>query len=31
MSGECLTAQGVQLRAHAARVIGERVEIRLKG
>jgi Fe-S cluster biogenesis protein NfuA/nitrite reductase/ring-hydroxylating ferredoxin subunit len=30
-SGECLTAPGVQLRPHAVRVIGERVEIRLKG
>ena len=30
-SGECLTAPGVQLRAHAARLSGGRVEIRLKG
>lgn len=28
-SGECLTAPEVQLQAHAVRVIGERVEVRL--
>jgi nitrite reductase/ring-hydroxylating ferredoxin subunit len=28
-SGECLTAPEVQLRVHAARVVGERVQIRL--
>lgn len=28
-SGECLTAPEVQLRAHAVRVVGDRVEVRL--
>jgi nitrite reductase/ring-hydroxylating ferredoxin subunit len=28
-SGECLTAPEVQLRVHAVRVVGERVQIRL--
>lgn len=31
MSGECLTAPGVQLSAHAARLVSGRVEIRLGG
>ncbi len=31
MSGECLTAPEVQLQTHAARVVGERVEVRLRG
>lgn len=29
-SGECLTAPAVQLRPHAVRVVGERVEVRLQ-
>ena len=28
-SGECLTAPEVQLHAHAVRVVGDRVEVRL--
>ena len=28
-TGECLTAPTVQLRAHAVRLVGERVEVRL--
>jgi Fe-S cluster biogenesis protein NfuA/nitrite reductase/ring-hydroxylating ferredoxin subunit len=31
MTGECLTAPSVQLRPHAVRVIGSRVEVRLAG
>ena len=31
MTGECLTAPTVQLRPHAVRVIGARVEVRLAG
>ncbi len=30
-SGECLTAPEVQLRMHAVRVVGDRVEVRLTG
>ena len=30
-SGECLTAPEVQLRVHAVRVVGERVQVRLDG
>jgi nitrite reductase/ring-hydroxylating ferredoxin subunit/Fe-S cluster biogenesis protein NfuA len=31
MSGECLTAPAVQLRTHAVRLVGDRVEVRLQG
>jgi nitrite reductase/ring-hydroxylating ferredoxin subunit len=30
-TGECLTAPEVQLRVHAVRVVGERVQVRLEG
>jgi nitrite reductase/ring-hydroxylating ferredoxin subunit len=29
-SGECLTAPGVQLKVHAVRVTGDRVQVRLE-